>query len=243
MANLEEETKKARADRFAAAEALSKIKNDKFPQHIIDMVQGKTQHHARELYNDGWRCGGGIDQSGRRILFRGESHAYVSLHVWTEVERITKDFSSTDLMSKEETLAKMRQHGDGRGNAVVGEKGNETITVKTYEEYKKALKNLSDKQKDRTQVTELNEVPDTFGHSEDAVRYAAYGMDIGRGRDVTVISPVNLKWRKVRSRGSRFLQCVNPLGDTAMYTRMMYHSDIFGYRFGYMKFKKGGSRG
>lgn len=258
-----EEIKEA-SDRMRKMDELRKIKNDKFPQHIIDMVKrdscnirfedvfdtdfkARLNHHARDLYTDGWRCGGGIDQSGRRILFRGEGTAYVSLDVWCEVERLTK--------AKWDELHG-RNYGYGSGSGF--EPKDRQFIPYLWP------KKDTDVTKERTQVTEVNEMPETIDLEkyrqewEDTLKtfskptsesideaFKRLGVEVlpARFPDEQLTASMAKADRWLKRHKTSFLPSVNPLGDTAMYTRMMYHSDIFGYRFGYMKFKKGGSRG
>lgn len=238
MANLEEETKKARADRIAAAEAL---KNSS-----IGNYKAFPLYQAKVLYNDGWRCGGGIDQSGRRILFRGESHAYVSLEVWTEVERLTKA-KWDELHGRGSTLHKP---GDATNWAVGVDPKRENILFKdgtlhipegsSVIDWSKFSLNRKEP-RERTQVTEVNEIPDTFDHSDDAAAYAAYGIknlitfDTGEGESETVVI-------RYRNKGGRkFLPSVNPLGDTGAFSNWNGSISLErGYSF---RHKKGGNNG
>lgn len=231
---------------------IRKIKNEKFPQHIIDRVQGKTQYQALELYNDGWRCGGGIDQSGRRILFRGESTAYVSLDVWSEVERLTwanrplkrwskEDWGKMDAVFKANPIQfHLGTDQLSERPAVVGEKGPETINgVEVPEMPMERVVSPSGK---------VYNWPD--------VRHPDFKISFDQRPMVDLFAELTKACNKVswnirisELKRRRFLPYVNPLGDTGAFRRTIYYDPIFPPMW--LKYadrvsfrhKKGGSRG
>lgn len=202
-------------------------------EHLASFEK-QDKDHARELYNAGWRCAGGIVKNGQRILFRGESHAFVSLEVWTEVERLTKvsDWSAGVYSDKgPDILIK-----DGVMHIPPG-------SPTAYEAYKKAIKTISDKQKERTQVTEVNEVPDYFKTRKTDKNVFAVMQDDSVFKFNFDVS----NWRKVRSKGSRFLSVSNPLGETAAHVNRpvwnVQAGNWFSNHCSTFRHKKGGRRG
>lgn len=111
-------TKNATVDAGLQAKEWERIKREGFepPRKTTN----DPEKLAADLSKEGWITSLSGTADGFKVITRGAEVAYVQFEVWEKMVA----------SNNEEIIERMRQHGDGLGNAVIGEKGKETITVR-----------------------------------------------------------------------------------------------------------------